>query len=100
MVGVRGFEPLTLCSQSRCATRLRHTPICRAYTGKAGIRKHIACRMLKDAFSGGKAGLDWPKIVGVQASHPPHPNTRKTQAPSRSHGRFELDFRTGPNPCL
>ena len=27
MVGVRGFEPPTPCSQSRCATGLRHTPI-------------------------------------------------------------------------
>src|SRR5713226_6284888 len=26
MVGVRGFEPPTPCSQSRCATGLRHTP--------------------------------------------------------------------------
>src|SRR2546427_12386469 len=26
MVGVRGFEPPAPCSQSRCATRLRHTP--------------------------------------------------------------------------
>src|SRR2546428_11076269 len=26
LVGVRGFEPPTPCSQSRCATRLRHTP--------------------------------------------------------------------------
>jgi hypothetical protein len=26
MVGARGFEPPTPCSQSRCATRLRHTP--------------------------------------------------------------------------
>jgi hypothetical protein len=26
MVGVQGFEPWTLCSQSRCATRLRYTP--------------------------------------------------------------------------
>ena len=26
MVGVVGFEPTTLCSQSRCATRLRYTP--------------------------------------------------------------------------
>src|SRR5262245_20487285 len=28
MVGVRGFEPPTPCSQSRCATGLRHTPVC------------------------------------------------------------------------
>ena len=27
MVGARGFEPPTPCSQSRCATRLRHAPI-------------------------------------------------------------------------
>ena len=27
LVGVQGFEPWTPCSQSRCATRLRHTPI-------------------------------------------------------------------------
>ncbi len=26
MVGTRGFEPPTPCSQSRCATRLRHVP--------------------------------------------------------------------------
>ena len=26
MVGVAGFEPAASCSQSRCATRLRHTP--------------------------------------------------------------------------
>src|SRR5680860_960512 len=26
MVGTRGFEPPTSCSQSRCATRLRHVP--------------------------------------------------------------------------
>jgi hypothetical protein len=26
MVGAEGFEPPTLCSQSRCATRLRHAP--------------------------------------------------------------------------
>ena len=26
VVGARGFEPPTLCSQSRCATRLRHAP--------------------------------------------------------------------------
>ena len=27
LVGARGFEPPTPCSQSRCATRLRHAPI-------------------------------------------------------------------------
>ena len=28
LVGAEGFEPPTLCSQSRCATRLRHAPPC------------------------------------------------------------------------
>ena len=27
MVGAKGFEPSTPCSQSRCATKLRHAPI-------------------------------------------------------------------------
>ena len=26
MVGETGFEPATLCSQNRCATRLRYSP--------------------------------------------------------------------------
>ena len=26
MVGTAGFEPAALCSQSRCATRLRYVP--------------------------------------------------------------------------
>jgi hypothetical protein len=30
LVGAAGFEPATLCSQSRCATRLRHAPTGRA----------------------------------------------------------------------
>jgi hypothetical protein len=31
LVGAEGFEPPTLCSQSRCATRLRHAPTFRLY---------------------------------------------------------------------
>ena len=27
MVGARGFEPPTPCSQSKCATKLRYAPI-------------------------------------------------------------------------
>ncbi len=27
LVGVQGFEPWTPCSQSRCATGLRYTPM-------------------------------------------------------------------------
>ena len=28
MVGAKGFEPSTARSQSECATKLRHTPMC------------------------------------------------------------------------
>jgi hypothetical protein len=41
MVGERGFEPPTLCSQSRCATRLRYSPTggadVAAMVGPAGL---------------------------------------------------------------
>ena len=36
MVGAEGFEPPTLCSQSRCATRLRYAPTARFYPSLAG----------------------------------------------------------------
>jgi RNA 3'-terminal phosphate cyclase len=42
MVGVAGFEPTTLCSQSRCATRLRHTPIRRGLYPKGGGTEAIS----------------------------------------------------------
>ncbi len=31
MVGVAGFEPATPSSRTKCATKLRHTPINRRY---------------------------------------------------------------------
>src|SRR4029079_17529660 len=51
MVGVRGFEPPAPCSQSRCATGLRHTPMLRGETGRSispeqqrsgGLGRHTA----------------------------------------------------------
>jgi hypothetical protein len=36
MVGAEGFDPPTLCSQSRCATRLRYAPTARFYPSVAG----------------------------------------------------------------
>ncbi len=45
MVGARGFEPPTPCSQSRCATWLRHSPV----GGKLGVsgcrRNSVASRI-------------------------------------------------------
>src|SRR5438105_15352778 len=36
LVGARGFEPPTPCSQSRCATRLRYTPTANALRNRRG----------------------------------------------------------------
>ena len=65
LVGAEGFEPPTLCSQSRCATRLRYAPILhgipcpRHYTGRlAGSQDHTdgpRTRQLKRQSGG--AGL-------------------------------------------
>ena len=38
MVGAEGFEPPTLCSQSRCATRLRYAPIYGLYPTPALLK--------------------------------------------------------------
>jgi hypothetical protein len=37
MVGAAGFELATLCSQSRCATRLRYAPTASILTPKSAI---------------------------------------------------------------
>ena len=42
MVGVAGFEPAALWSQTRCATKLRHTPLGHHPSdgrGNNGVRK-------------------------------------------------------------
>ena len=51
MVGAAGFEPATLCSQSRCATRLRHAPrsaneapSCHAPAAARNARVSVAAR--------------------------------------------------------
>src|SRR5271168_4073793 len=37
MVGAEGFEPPTLCSQSRCATRLRYAPTAYSLSHRSAI---------------------------------------------------------------
>src|SRR5438309_12067721 len=64
VVGARGFEPPTSCSQSRCATRLRHAPgrrwgVCsrsrpdvqpgEGRLADAAARAEIALQQLEDA---------------------------------------------------
>src|SRR3984893_10896673 len=42
VVGSEGFEPPTLCSQSRCATRLRHAPTSRENHTEAAAETRAA----------------------------------------------------------
>ena len=46
MVGATGFEPAAPCSQSRCATRLRHAPILDVMIFNRQT-KNIICRLSK-----------------------------------------------------
>jgi hypothetical protein len=49
MVGAEGFEPPTLCSQSRCATRLRYAPIssfdCNPVRSRSILRDALRVRL-------------------------------------------------------
>src|SRR5262245_59013943 len=46
LVGAEGFEPPTLCSQSRCATRLRHAPT-RRHRTKAPDSRQFRCLAIR-----------------------------------------------------
>ena len=52
MVGAEGFEPPTLCSQSRCATRLRYAPITSFDCNPNGIRFGSLNRANKQGMTG------------------------------------------------
>src|ERR1700686_785987 len=58
LVGAEGFEPPTLCSQSRCATRLRHAP-----TGPKIIRKRSPQRQTPLASLGAAPGGLAPGLI-------------------------------------
>ena len=45
MVGVAGFEPATLWSQTRCATRLRYTPEGVLLQYLSNISKYKDCKI-------------------------------------------------------
>ncbi len=53
MVGADGFEPPTLCSQSRCATRLRHAPIkvLNLENDHTGLNKRGQCKDVKSKYN-------------------------------------------------
>ncbi len=67
MVGETGFEPATLCSQNRCATRLRHSP-----TVPEGEASHATVKSKKQAVfvvklrffeDGGPGGTRTPDLA-------------------------------------
>ncbi len=53
LVGETGFEPATLCSQNRCATRLRHSP-----TASALDEVALGCKEICRKKLVGPAGLE------------------------------------------
>ena len=55
LVGVEGFEPPTLCSQSRCATRLRYTPT-RVPAWRLDANEAAYCRNLRPRCQTERAG--------------------------------------------
>src|SRR5574344_1263976 len=71
LVGAAGFELATLCSQSRCATRLRYAPTsCDVYTvfeknlelwlSCTFIRSLLLCKTLRELFSRNGAAIPIP----------------------------------------
>src|SRR5262245_27821269 len=79
MVGAEGFEPPTLCSQSRCATRLRHAPpdglpvaSAPAFRPARGPASYVGTR--KPSMNGRTAGIlckapGWALCVSRHSSH-------------------------------
>jgi hypothetical protein len=56
LVGETGFEPATLCSQSRCATRLRYSPTLEHF-------KTHTFKTLVGFKSGGPGGTRTPDLA-------------------------------------
>ena len=67
MVGVRGFEPPTLWSQTRCATRLRYTPAAGCAT-RVGLLQWLNALWLKEAvfYDITRLGADRISPTGIQ----------------------------------
>ena len=93
MVGVRGFEPPTPSSRTRCATRLRYTPTLAGRARRSGVRL-IATR---SPAGKGFAALSWNgfhfsrewrrKVAGAAMRHYGPPACGLIQTPQRALGR-------------
>ena len=67
LVGAKGFEPSTLCSQSRCATRLRHAPTVSQCSAGDGDGEGAGGKRRSNSIATGPLGNTtslsvWPKL--------------------------------------
>ncbi len=125
MVGAEGFEPPTLCSQSRCATRLRYAPWrwpisiakppppCIPETSGAALGRFRRTRWARFAGRGGGTAAPPPcRADGVQdgkqhdcrhAGHQQQALPCREEAPVRepNQGRQRCQRKAGvgPRPC-
>ena len=85
LVGAEGFEPPTLCSQSRCATRLRYAPTDPSYQ-LIGSQTSARLPTIPATATGA-----WP-AGRLQSQYPAEPPTRgyRCPRPGRAGGRFFL----------
>ncbi len=81
LVGAEGFEPPTLCSQSRCATRLRHAP---------NHRPPRVRRSRHPSRSAQSAQTPGARAAGQNKAAPP-----QARGPSRAAGGRERATRAG-----
>ena len=68
LVGAQGFEPWTPCSQSRCATRLRHTPIIFSFVSYV-VRYGVHSR--RDSLTRQHLDLKKMKLTYQPSNYPP-----------------------------
>src|SRR5262245_46803131 len=90
MVGAAGFEPVTPCTPSKCATRLRHAPKVLIRVALPGEGAHGGPRNAASAWPGRRPLVTSPP-EGRQVLRPwragaPRPvYNRASRAPSRPH---------------
>ncbi len=86
MVGATGFEPATPCSQSRCATKLRHAPKCVCLCARNKMYRRSG-RILQASFY-----LKYKKAEQHRKKHAVQPHLRyKTVLIKHFIQKFGLD---------
>jgi hypothetical protein len=80
MVGAEGFEPPTLCSQSRCATRLRYAPMTCFIVARRGLPISLAHKLSRQlttsragtgpvgSWTGLSRALFWIRLGGTRGA--------------------------------